>query len=379
MKIGSFKQDNDKRVSLSLDTIKKLTELGIGVILEDGYGEHLYKKEELSNAGATFGTSAKVAEAHIITQVHCPDANILKLLPPNTVLICLTDPFQSKERLQQLANQSITTLSMEFIPRSTRAQKMDALSSQASLAGYVAVMEASGQLNQILPMMMTPAGTLSPSKVFVIGAGVAGLQAIATAKRLGARVEAFDTRPVVEEQIQSLGAKFLKIDLGETGETKDGYATQLSEGQLEKQRQLMAKACEQADIVITTAQVFGKKAPLIITKNIINSMKKGSIIVDLAVDSGGNVEGVQPGQIIEQNGVMIMGKTHMAQNVAKHASEMYASNIYQFIAEFYDAEQQKLNLNLEDEIIQNTLTTHEGKIVQPRLIELFNLQQEVSS
>jgi NAD(P) transhydrogenase subunit alpha len=216
-------------------------------------------------------------------------------------------------------------------------------------------------------MMMTPAGTISPGHVFVIGAGVAGLQAIATAKRLGARVDAFDTRPVVEEQVKSLGAKFVKIDLGETGETKDGYAKALTPEQLEKQRQGMANVCAQSDAVITTAQVFGKKAPLIITKNMITQMKPGSVIVDMAVETGGNVEGSQLDQEVEINGVKIIGLGNLPGRVATNASQMYSSNLHNLIEEYWDKEAKIFRLNLEDEIIKGCLVTHQGRICHEQI------------
>ena len=263
---------------------------------------------------------------------------------------------------------------MEMIPRTTIAQKMDALSSQANLAGYVTVILAAERINKILPMMMTPAGTITPARVFVIGAGVAGLQAIATAKRLGARVEAFDTRPVVEEQVQSLGAKFVKIDLGETGQTKDGYAKALTPEQIQKQREGMAKVCANADIVITTAQLFGRKAPIILTKDMLNQMKPGSIVVDMAVESGGNVEGSKVNEEIDINGVTIIGLGNLPGRVAVHASQMYSSNLTNLLESYWDQEQKIFNLKLEDEIIKGCLITHDGKIVN-EMIKSFREKQ----
>ncbi|MBA7534664.1 NAD(P) transhydrogenase subunit alpha part 1 [subsurface metagenome] len=251
---------------------------------------------------------------------------------------------------------------MELIPRTTLAQKMDALSSQASLAGYVAVILAAERLDKIFPMMMTPSGTIAPTKVFIIGAGVAGLQAIATAKRLGARVEAFDTRPAVEEQVQSLGGKFIKIDLGETGQTKDGYAKALSDEQLAKQRDVMARHCAQSDVVITTAQVFGKKAPIIITKDMVEGMKSGSLIIDLAVETGGNVEGSKLGEEVENNGVRIIGLENLPGRVPIHATQMYSSNLAGLIGAFWEDESKSFKLDLEDEIIKGCLVTHQGEI-----------------
>ncbi|MEX2326108.1 MAG: NAD(P) transhydrogenase subunit alpha, partial [Pseudomonadales bacterium] len=264
----------------------------------------------------------------------------------------------------------VSAVSMEMIPRTTRAQKMDALSSQANLAGYVMVILAASQLDRILPMMMTPAGTLSPAKVFVIGAGVAGLQAIATAKRLGARVTAFDTRPVVAEQVQSLGAKFLDIDLGETGQTKDGYARELTAEQLETQRQGMKAAIAESDVVITTAQVFGRPAPRIVTKDMVEAMKHGGVIVDMAVDSGGNVEGSKTDEIVQVGGVSIIGVSNLPSEVPKDASQMYSSNLFNFVMEFWDEEAKTFNLNLEDDIIKGCLITHDGAIVNETIKNL---------
>jgi NAD(P) transhydrogenase subunit alpha len=246
---------------------------------------------------------------------------------------------------------------------------MDVLSSQTNLAGYVAVIMAAGKINKILPMMMTPAGTLHPAKVFVIGAGVAGLQAIATAKRLGAKVEAFDTRPVVEEQVKSLGANFVKLDLGETGETKDGYAKALTEEQLEKQRQMMAKHCAKSDIVITTAQVFGKTAPRIITADMVAQMKKGSIIVDLAVETGGNVEGSKLNEEVDINGVTILGHGNLPGLVPQHASQMFSSNLVSFLQEFWNKETATLEFKIENKILKSCLITHNGEIIHEKIKE----------
>jgi NAD(P) transhydrogenase subunit alpha len=220
-------------------------------------------------------------------------------------------------------------------------------------------------------MMMTPAGTISPARVFIIGAGVAGLQAIATAKRLGARVEAFDTRPVVKEQVQSLGAKFIEIDLGETGQTKDGYAKALTAEQIEKQRQGMAKVCSQSDVVITTAQVFGKKAPILLTKDMVAQMKPGSIIVDMAVETGGNVEGSKLNEEVNMGGVKIIGLENLPAKVAVHASQMYASNLVNFIEEYWDKDAKAFKLNLEDEIIKGCLITHQGQIINEQIKKVF--------
>jgi NAD(P) transhydrogenase subunit alpha len=236
----------------------------------------------------------------------------------------------------------------------------------------VAVIIAAERINKIFPMMMTPAGTIAPSRVFVIGAGVAGLQAIATAKRLGARVEAFDTRPVVEEQVKSLGARFVKIDLGETGQTKDGYAKALTDEQLQKQREGMAKVCGASDVVITTAQLFGRKAPLIITEDMVRGMQKGSVIVDLAVESGGNVAGSQPDKEVDVDGVRIIGLANLPGKVAVHASQMFSSNIFNLVDEFWNSDEKRFELNFDDEILQGCVITHQGQIVNEMIANHYS-------
>ena len=278
----------------------------------------------------------------------------------------MISPFSNQQLIEECAQRNINLVSMEFIPRITRAQKMDVLSSQANLAGYVAVIESAKHLSTALPMMMTAAGTLKPAKVFVIGVGVAGLQAIATAKRLGARVEAFDTRDVVEEQVQSLGAKFVKIDLGETGETDQGYAKELTPEQIQKQKELQSKVCERSDIVITTAQLFGRPAPLLIDNNTIDTMNSGSVIFDMAVESGGNVEGSKVDDIVIRNGVKIIGISNLASKVSNHASLALSNNYNNWICDFFDQENKKLNFDFDDEIIQSSVLVYEGEIKNKR-------------
>lgn len=364
----------ERRVPIIPPDVKQLVKWGAEVEIETNMGEPSdYSDGEYISAGATVSRDRKalLSSADLVLRLHKPPIEEIKLLKKGSIHISYLDPFNEKELLDKFVSQGISAISIEMIPRVTRAQKMDALSSQASLAGYVAVIIAAERFNKIFPMMMTPAGTIAPSRIFVIGVGVAGLQAIATAKRLGARVEAFDTRPVVEEQVQSLGARFVKIDLGETGQTKDGYAKPLTEEQIEKQRQEMAKHCAVADVVITTAQVFSRKAPLIVTKEMIIAMKRGSVIVDLAADSGGNVEGTVPGEEVVINGVTIVGLTNLASHVASHASQMYSSNLLSFITEFWDDEIKTLNLRLDDEIIKGCLITHENKIFSETLKKLM--------
>ena len=281
----------------------------------------------------------------------------------DSIYISFLDPFNEKQIVSELASANISSISMELVPRITRAQKMDALSSQANLAGYAAVIEASRTLSKSFPMMMTAAGTISPARVFVVGVGVAGLQAIATAKRLGARVEAFDTRPVVEEQVKSLGAKFVKIDIGSTEETDQGYAKELTPEQIKMQQEGMKKICSQSDVIITTAQVFGRPAPRIITKDMVEAMQPGSVVVDMAVSTGGNVEGSKNDEYVFQNGVTIIGMSNLPGEVAKDASQVFGSNLFNMIEEFWDTENQSINFDLEDEILKGCVITHQGSIV----------------
>ena len=287
-------------------------------------------------------------------------------------MVSFLDPFNEKSLLKKIREKNISAISMELVPRITRAQKMDALSSQANLAGYSAVIIASQELQKALPMMMTAAGTISPSKVFVIGVGVAGLQAIATAKRLGAKVEAFDTRPVVEEQVKSLGARFVKIDIGETGETEQGYAKELTPEQIEMQREGMKKVCASSDIVITTAQVFGRPAPTLVTSEMVSAMSQGSVIVDMAVGTGGNVEGSVPNETIDLNGVKIVGNTNLPGELPYHSSQVYSSNIFNLIDEFWNEEEKQLSLDITDEILSICLVSHEKEYINKTIKEIMN-------
>jgi len=358
--------EGETRVSMIPEHVAKLAKAGADVGIESGLGQTLrIGDEEYANAGAAVvaDRGTLIRNADMVLRIRKPVAQEIELMKPDCIYISLLDPFNERELVEAFVAQKISAISMEMIPRITRAQKMDVLSSQANLAGYAAVIVAAERLDKILPMMMTPAGTIAPARVFVIGVGVAGLQAIATAKRLGARVEAFDTRPVVEEQVKSLGARFVKIDLGETGQTKDGYAKALTEAQLQKQREGMAKVCASADIVITTAQLFGRKAPLIVTAEMVAGMQKGSVIVDLAVESGGNVAGSVAGQEVDVNGVRIIGLTNLPGSVPVNASQMFSSNLYNLVEEFWNKDSKRFDLNFEDEIIKGCVITHRGEIV----------------
>ena len=366
---------NERRVALIPDSVKKLSRAGFSILVEDGCGnESGYSNDYYTEAGATITSDREslLKTSDVILRVRKPEIKEVEFLKPGTIHISYLDPYNEPELLSSMAERGVSAISMEMIPRTTRAQKMDALSSQANLAGYVMVMLAAQKIDRIVPMMMTPAGTLSPARVFVIGAGVAGLQAIATAKRLGGRVEAFDTRPVVAEQVQSLGAKFVEIDLGETGQTEDGYAKELSSEQLALQQEGMKKIISGADIVITTAQVFGRPAPRIVTADMVKAMKPGGVIVDMAVESGGNVEGSKADETVVEGGVSIIGVSNLPSNVSKDASQMYSSNLYNLLTEYWNEEEKKLQLDLEDDILKGCVLSHDGSIVNETIKNLRN-------
>lgn len=364
----------EKRCAVSPLSLGKLTKMGLVVYVENGAGQLAgYSDEVLRDAGAELiaDASAKLPSIDMLICVNRPSADTINQLKAGAIVVGHIDPFFQQSLVEHLATSKLTTLSVEMIPRSSRAQKMDALSSQASLAGYVMVLKAANHLPSILPMMMTPSGTIKPAKVFIIGAGVAGLQAIATAKRLGANVLAYDTREVVAEQVESLGGKFLKIDIGETGQTKDGYAKALTPEQEAKLQEAQRDAIANSDIVITTAQLFGRKPPILISKQTLSLMRPGSVVVDMAAQSGGNVEGSSAGKTVTVDGVTIIGSGHWSQEVARAASDMYANNLYSLIEEFFDAESGSFSLDLEDEILAACVITHDGKIVNDMLISAY--------
>jgi NAD(P) transhydrogenase subunit alpha len=364
----------ETRASLIPEHVAKLVKAGAKVSIESGLGQTLrIVDDQYAESGATVvaDRNTLIEEADMILRIRKPLLEEVDRMTAESIYISLLDPFNERELIDRFMAKKISAISMEMIPRITRAQKMDVLSSQANLAGYVSVILAAERLDKILPMMMTPAGTISPARVFVIGVGVAGLQAIATAKRLGARVEAFDTRPVVEEQVKSLGARFVKIDLGETGQTKDGYAKALTEEQLQMQRDGMAKVCASSDIVITTAQLFGRQAPQIVTAEMVRGMQTGSIVVDLAVEGGGNVAGSQIDQEVDVDGVCIIGLGNLPGRVAVHASQMFSSNLYNLVEEFWNTEEKRFDLNFEDEIIKGCVITHQGEIANEMIAKHY--------
>jgi NAD(P) transhydrogenase subunit alpha len=350
----------------------KLAKLGANVEVEAGIGESINISDRAyEKAGATVSSdrAASLSGAEMVLRISVPASEDVRCLSEDCIHVSYMDPFNRAEVVKELAARNVSGISLEMIPRTTIAQKMDVVTSQANLAGYVAVVLAAEHQHRIFPMMMTPSGTIVPARVFVIGAGVAGLQAIATAKRLGARVDAFDVRPEAQEQILSLGAKPLNLDLGQTRRTKDGYAQQLTDEQLGKQQEAMAKQCAQSDVVIATAQVFGTKAPLIVTNEMLDGMKPGSVVVDLAVETGGNVESSVLGKEIRRKGVIIVGRPDLERHVPVPASQMFSSNLYNFVEHFWDKQAKRFTLNRDDEIIQGCLITHKGEIVNERIKE----------
>lgn len=363
--------DGERRAALTPQGVSKLVKLGAEVALEAGIGAGVKLPDEAyAAAGAEYSIdrSTLLAGADVLLSVGPPPEAVIAQLRPGAVAAGFLDPFFNLELVERLRAGGISALCMELIPRTTYAQKMDALSSQASLAGYAAVVLAAERSVQAFPMMSTPAGTIQPVKVFVVGAGVAGLQAIATAKRLGARVEAYDTRPVVKEQVQSLGARFVELDVGETGQTEQGYAQALTDEQLERQRQQMAKVCAHADVVITTAQVFGREAPKVISAAMVAGMRPGSVVVDLAASSGGNVEGTVPGaETLSDNGVLIVGLANFPAEVARDASQMYSNNLTYLIEHMWDEQSKSLRFDLEDDTVGACLLTHAGAVRDERV------------
>ena len=376
MQIGIPKETHpgENRVPIIPDTVKKLCQLGAEVLIEEGLGLGSgFRDKEYTEAGANISPdrTALFSNSDILLRLRKPDLSEVALMKSGCIHISYLDPFNEQELVQALKDRGVTSLSMEMIPRSTRSQKMDALSSQANLAGYVMVLQAAAHLPRIFPMMMTPAGTLKPAKVFIIGAGVAGLQAIATAKRLGAKVTAFDTRPVVAEQVKSLGANFLDIDLGETGQTVDGYAKELTAEQIQMQREAQKAVIAESDVLITTAQVFGRKPPVIVTRDMVEGMQIGSVVVDMAAETGGNVEGSVPNETVLINGVTVIGKGNLPNEVSRDASQMYSTNLFNLIEDNWDKTSATFNINFEHDILPGCIITHGGEITNETIKEIL--------
>lgn len=364
--------DGETRVAASPETVKKLINLGYTVLVEKGAGLlSLITDEDYKEAGAKTVAANEADKADIILKLRRPTAGEMTHYKKGAALIGILDPFGHEGDIVAMAKAGLNAFSMEFMPRITRAQVMDVLSSQANLAGYQAVIDAAEYYDRALPMMMTAAGTVPAAKVFVMGAGVAGLQAIATARRLGASVTANDVRPAAKEQVASLGAKFIAVEDDEfkAAETAGGYAKEMSKDYQKKQAALTADHIAKQDIVITTALIPGRPAPRLITKDMLKTMRKGSVVVDLAVERGGNVEGAVANQVVEVEGVKIIGFTNVPGRIAATASQLYARNLYAFVDILTNKETKSFTIDCNDELVKATLLTFEGKIVHPRFTE----------
>lgn len=369
MKIGVYKQteNHETRVAITPEGTEALIKLGAQVSIETGAGiASSYTDEDYVQAGATVleERSAILKESSILIAVQAPPEDDIRQLQPGTVLISFIWPLQNSSYLDLLNQHKITALAMDTVPRISRAQSMDALSSMSNIAGYKAALLGANHLDRYLPMMMTAAGTIPPAKVLVLGAGVAGLQAIATAKRLGAVVEAFDVRPVVKEQVESLGATFVEVEMEEEEtESKGGYAKELDERNQIRQREVIHQHAKKSDIVITTALIPGRPAPVLITSEMVHDMKTGSVVVDIAAEQGGNCELTKPGEIATVNGVKIVGLLNLPGMLAYHASKLYSKNVLSLMTLLIKEE--KPVFNFEDEILLNTTVTHNGEIISP--------------
>jgi H+-translocating NAD(P) transhydrogenase subunit alpha len=354
----------ERRVAMTPDTVKRLTASGVVVKVETGAGlASGHSDDAYETAGATIvANAAEAFNPHVVIKVQKPDADEAALLRPGTTIIALLQPMTNIDLVRDLASRDITAFSMDAIPRTTRAQSMDVLSSQATVAGYKAVLMAADNLPKFFPMLTTAAGSIVPAKVLVVGAGVAGLQAVATARRLGAVVEAYDTRPVVKEQVESLGAKFVDIPVDTSdAQTAGGYAKEVSAETLRKQQEVLADHAARSDVVITTAAVPGRPAPRLISKETVERMRPGSVIVDLAAETGGNVELTRAGETVEHNGVKIMGQVNLPSTMPVHASQMYAKNIQNLLDLLI--KNGKLDPDFEDEIVKGTVITRGGDVV----------------
>ena len=358
----------ESRVAASPETVKKMTALGLDVVVQKGAGEKSrISDEDFTAAGARTATAAEAKKADVVLRVRRPSEAEIKSLKSGAIVLAQMDPYGNEKALAQLAKAGITSFAMELMPRITRAQSMDVLSSQANLAGYQAVIEAAQIFDRAMPMMMTAAGTVPAAKVFVMGAGVAGLQAIATARRLGASVSATDVRPAAKEQVASLGAKFIAVEDDEfkAAETAGGYAKEMSKEYQAKQAALVADHISKQDIVITTALIPGRPAPKLISRDMLKSMRLGSVAVDLAVERGGNIEGSKAGEIVTVDGVTVIGLLNMPGRIAASASLLYAKNLLTFLETMIDKETKSVSVNLEDELVKATALTHGGAVIHP--------------
>ena len=360
MIIGATKEDLslEKRIALTPETAKSIIGLGLKICIEKNYAAHIgIKDEEFQNLGVEIKNSFKevLSSCNLLIKVNCPSEEEINIMNEKTILIGMLNPSQNKKKISDIIKKKINIFSLELLPRITRAQSMDVLSSQSNLAGYRAVVDSIFEFEKAIPMMMTAAGTVPAAKVLVVGAGVAGLQAIATAKRLGAIVSATDVRSASKEQVESLGGKFLTVDQAEDMETSGGYAKEASEEYKKKQAEMMQEALKKNDIVICTALIPGKAAPRILTEELVKLMRPGSIIYDLAAEQGGNSAYSEPGKIKFVNGVKIIGVKSLMNRLPLTASSLYAKNLFSFIRNLYSKDKKDFNLNFEDEIISKTL------------------------
>ena len=373
MKIFVLKETNsDARVSASPETTKKLVEMGLDVNIQNeaGSGSNFSNDSYIANGAKIFNNVSDISSADVVIKVNKPNEDEIANMKEGTILISSLDPYNNKDVIKSLKERGITSFAMELMPRITRAQSMDILSSQSNLAGYKAVIDATYIFNKALPMMMTAAGTIAPAKVMVFGAGVAGLQAIATAKRLGAIVSATDVRMAAKEQVESLGGKFVMVedDEAEDAETSTGYAKEMSDDFKLKQAKLISDTLASQDIAICTALIPGKKAPRLISREQVNSMKPGSVIIDLAAESGGNCECSKPGETIEENGVIVVGAKNITSTISQDASSLFSKNILNFVNILIDAETKNLEIDWEDEIIKGILITKDKKIMNEEFV-----------
>ncbi len=365
----------ETRVAASPDVIKKLSGLGFEITVEKDAGFYAsFSDEAFLDAGATIANDAALAinSADIVLKILGPDKKELELYKKGTILIASLGALSDPEKLENYADAGLTSFAMDLMPRITRAQSMDILSSQSNLAGYKAVLDATSEMGRALPMMMTAAGTIAPAKAFIMGVGVAGLQAIATAKRLGAVVTATDVRPATKEQVESLGGKFLEVDpeMEKDAQTEGGYAKQMPPEYFDKQKKVVAEHITKQDLVITTALIPGRPAPVLISESMVNSMKPGAVIVDLAVEAGGNCPLSKLDEVvITKNGIKILGFGNVAGRLAEDASQLFAKNLLNFITPLVNQESKELEIDWEDEIVTGTLVTHDGQIVHPMLAE----------
>jgi len=377
MKIAIPKElhPGETRVAASVEVVKKLVGFGFDLMVEKGAGASAsITDNDFKDAGATIAKDGADAlkDADVVLKIQRPNADELKLMKKGAVVCAHMSALSEKAEVEAMAKSGVTAFAMELMPRISRAQSMDILSSQSNLAGYKAVLDAAGEYGSAMPMMMTAAGTIAPAKAFIMGVGVAGLQAIATAKRLGAVVTATDVRPATREQVESLGGKFLTVDeeMEKDAETDGGYAKQMPPEYFDKQKAVVSEHIKKQDIVITTALIPGRTAPILVTKEMVASMKAGSVIIDLAVEAGGNVEGSKPGKVVKsRNGVHIVGHNNVPGRLPKDASQLFAKNLFNFLSPHVDKEAKTINFDFDDETVSGTCVCKDGAVVHPMLKE----------